>query len=168
MAKNVNITIGLEGLDELTLALGRAKFEPNTSYTNRLLEGVLSGQFDRYYVGQRTLAASASEDLDFSGALTNPLGQTAVMARLKVLIVSAAVGNTNNVNVSRPASNGVPLFLAASDGMAVAPGETKVLLNRYDATGIVVTAGTGDLITFANSGAGTPVTYDIFAFGCSA
>ena len=168
MPQNANITINLEGLLQSVLALGTADYKLQGSYLNRLLEGVAAGQIDRWYHAQRTIAASSNEDLDFSGSLLNPLGNTAVMARMKFLLVAAAAGNTNNVNVTRPASNGVPWALAAGDGVAVAPGETKVLINRIDATGIVVTAGTGDLINFANSGAGTPVTYDILALGCSA
>ncbi|HRC61625.1 MAG TPA: hypothetical protein PLX85_00190 [Dehalococcoidia bacterium] len=168
MPQNANITINLEGLLQAISALGTAEYKLAAGYVNRLLEGVAAGQIDRWYHAQRTIAASGNEDLDFSGSLVNPLNATAVFARLKVLIVSAAAGNTNNVNVTRPAANGVPWALAASDGLAVAPGETKVLINRSDATGIVVTAGTGDLINFANSGAGTGVTYDIFALGCSA
>jgi hypothetical protein len=58
-------------------------------------------------------------------------------------------GNTNDVQLTRPA-NGVPLFLAAGDGVAIGPGDIFLLTNRK---GIAVTAGTGDLIHVANGGA---------------
>ena len=168
MPQNANIVLNLEGLLQIATALGFADYKLARSYVNRLAEGIGAAQIDRWYHAQRTISASATDSLDFSGSLLDPLSATAVMARMKVLIVSAAVGNTNNVNVVRPASNGVPWALAAGDGVAVAPGESKVLINRVDATGVLVTAGTGDLIDFINSGAGTPVTYDVLALGCSA
>lgn len=171
MPQNANITLSLEGLLQSSGAFGTPEFKLARSFVKRLLEGTGAGQIDRWYVtgaAGRTIAASSNEDLDFSGSLADPLNSTAVFARLKFLAIYASPSNTNNVNVTRPASNGVPLFLAAGDGMAVAPGEFKVLLARDDATAIVVTAGTGDLLNFANSGAGTPVNYELIALGCSA
>jgi hypothetical protein len=71
------------------------------------------------------------------------------------------------VRVNRPASNGVPLFLAASDGIDVPPG--GVFLWACPADGkVTVTASTGDLLNIDNSGAGTSVTYDVVIIGCSA
>ncbi|MCW2767774.1 MAG: hypothetical protein JWO11_3733, partial [Nocardioides sp.] len=86
---------------------------------------------------------------------------------IKMIVVFAASGNTNNVNVVQPASNGVPLFLAAGDGVAVKPSGMFVW---YDpsAAGVVVTPATGDLLNLVNSGAGTSVTYDIHIVGASA
>ena len=71
------------------------------------------------------------------------------------------------MRVTRPASNGVPLFLAASDGLDVKPGGCFLWL-APDATGVAVTAGTGDLINIANSSSGTSVTYDVVIIGASA
>lgn len=133
----------------------------------QLATGTGASQADKVFSDTRTLGASATEDLDVSGALTTPLGSTFVVARIKALIVTALAGNTNNVNITRPASNGVPLFLAASDGIPVKPGGAFVWV-APDATGIVVTAATGDLITFTNSGGTTSVTYSVVIIGASA
>lgn len=97
----------------------------------------------------------------------NGLGDTQTFARVKMVVVGAASGNTNNVNVTRPASNGVPLFLAAGDGIAVRPGGLFVAV-ASDATAYAVTAGTGDLLTFTNSAGSTSVTYDVIVIGASA
>jgi hypothetical protein len=56
--------------------------------------------------------------------------------------------------------------LAAGDGIALRPGATFVWISP-DATGVTVTAGTGDLLNIANSGAGTSVTYDVIIIGTS-
>jgi hypothetical protein len=111
------------------------------------------GQANVLFTDTRTLAASTGEDIDLAGALTDALGAS---------IAAAAPGNTNDVQVTRPAANGVPLFLAAGDGFAIGPGDFSLRTYR---NGVAVAAGTGDLIHVANGGAGTPVTYDIAIIG---
>lgn len=129
--------------------------------------GTGANQGDRRFHDQRTLSASGTEDLDLAGSLTDVFGNTITFARIKMVLVTAASGNTNNVNVTRPASNGVPLFLAASDGVAIRPGG-GFLWWAPDSTGVAVTAGTGDLLTFTNSAGSTSVTYDVVIIGASA
>ena len=140
------------------------RLDANISLTN----GVGLSQADLVWSDQRTLIASATEDLDLSGVLTNPLGGGLLtFARIKGLFVKAATTNTNNVNVSRPASNGVPIFLAVSDGIGIPPGGIFVWM-APTAAGIPVTTGTGDLITLTNSAGTTSVVYDIVILGASA
>lgn len=129
--------------------------------------GTGANQGDRRFHDQRTLSASATEDLDLAGSLADLFGNTITFARIKLLLVTAASGNTNNVQVTRPASNGVPLFLAAGDGVAIRPGG-GLLWWSPDSTGVAVTAGTGDLLTFTNSAGSSGVTYDVVIVGASA
>lgn len=131
-----------------------------------LATGTSANQADMLWHDQRTLTASATEDLDLAGVLTNAFGVTQTFARIKGLVVYAAAANTNNVNVTRPASNGVPLFLAASDGIPVHPG--GIFAWVAPGAAVTVTAGTGDLLTFTNSAGSTSVTYDVIIFGASA
>ncbi len=130
-----------------------------------LTDGTGIGQVDRIWQDTRTLPASASEDLDLSGALTNALGATAIFARIKAVIIKAAAANTNNVNLTRAAA-GVPLFLAVGDGIPVKPGGAFLWV-APDATGIAVTATTADTLTLTNSAGSTSVTYNILVLGCS-
>lgn len=129
-------------------------------------QGAGAGQADMIWSDQRTIAASGTDALDLAGVLAGPFGGTLTFARIKMLLVVAALGNTNNVNVVMPASNGVPLFLAAADGIAVKPGG-MLLWHDPSAAGVAVTAGTGDLLNIVNSGGGTGVTYDIHLVGAS-
>ena len=123
---------------------------------------------DLLFHDTRTIAASGSEDLDLAGGLTNPLtGAAMTFVELRAVIIRAATGNTNNVRFSRPASNGVPLFLAAGDGIDIPPGGQFMWACAADGK-VTVTAGTGDLLTVANSSSGTTVTYDITIVGTSA
>lgn len=134
-----------------------------------LSSGTGVGKADRAYAGRRTLAASASEDLDLAGVLLDDLSAVVTFARVKVLVVRAAETNTNNVIVGGAATNTfVGPFGAATHTLAVRPGEAKVICATGDATAYPVTAGTGDLLKIANSGAGSTVTYDIVIIGASA
>ncbi len=148
----------------LDLTTGRAPVELLKSIS--LGDGTGANQADRLFTDRRTLAASASENLDLAGTLADAFGATLTFAKLKAIVIVADAANTNNVNVSREATNGVPLFLAAGDGIPVLPGGMFVWV--APGAGVDVTAGTGDLIAVANSGAGTSVTYDVYLLGTSA
>lgn len=165
----LNATVTAQIVADLTSALDLVTASAPLSYRHRttLTSGTGLGAADMVWSDTRTINASSNEDLDLAGSLTGPLGTTLTFARIKGLLVAAASGNTNNVRVTRPASNGVPLFLAASDGIDVKPGGC-LLWFAPDATGVAVTAGTGDLINIANSSSGTSVTYDVVIIGASA
>jgi hypothetical protein len=144
--------------------LGSPKLGVDVSKLLTLIEGTAAtNQANLLFSDTRTLSASATEDLDLSGVLTSAFGATITAAEIVLIYVAAASGNTNNVNVTRPASNGfIGPFLAAGDGLAVKPGEYVPLVSQ---SGWAVTAGTGDLLTITNSGSGTSVTYDIVIVG---
>jgi hypothetical protein len=167
MALSLTVKAGIRGSHTKALDLGTADLPVDVLANIALADGTGANQADRIFTDTRTLSASATEDLDLAGSLTDAYGATITLARVKAILVKAASGNTNNVNVSRPASNGVPLFLAASDGIAVLPGGAFLWV-APNAAGVAVTAGTGDLLTFTNSSSGTSVTYDVVIVGASA
>ena len=135
-------------------------------YALSLADGVSADQADMVFSDQRTLAASTPEDLDVSaGALSDAFGTTFTLVKLKVLVVCAASGNTNTVDVGGDA-NSVPFFAAAADFVSVHPGGCLTLTNPVLA-GYAVTNATGDIVQVANGGAGTSVTYDIIMIGTS-
>lgn len=148
------------------LDLGTATFPFSSSLSGRFTSGTGSGMVDRLFSDSRTLAASATEDLDLAGVLTDAMGATLTFAKIKFVLVKAAAANTNDVVISRPASNGVPLFTAAGDSIAVQPG--GAFLWVAPGTGVTVTAATGDLLTLTNSAGSTGVTYEIVIMGTSA
>jgi len=132
-----------------------------------LATGTGLGQADMQWSDRRTLAASATENLDLAGSLTGPFGTTLTFARIKAIYVKAASTNTNDVQVTRDGSAGAPLFLAASDGLAVKPGGLFLWV-APNAAGVAVTATTGDLLVVTNSAGSTEVVYDIVIIGASA
>jgi hypothetical protein len=133
-----------------------------------LTNGTGSNSADLLFHDQRTLTASGTEDLDLAAALTNPLtGASMTFAELRLLMITAASTNTNDVVLSRPASNGVPLFSAAGDGIEIGPGGVFLWAGPADGK-VAVAAGTGDLLTVTNSAGSTSVTYDVIIIGTSA
>jgi hypothetical protein len=129
----------------------------------RLATGTAANQADMLWHDTRTLAASATEDLDLAGVLVDGLGTTETFKTIKVIIISAATGNTNNVVAGNAASNQFPGSWGTTGTCSTAPGgETWCISPK---TGWTVTAGTGDLLKIANSAAGTSVTYDIIVIG---
>jgi hypothetical protein len=150
--------------DTLDLATGSVPLSYRQRYT--WATGTAASQADRVFHDTRTLAASATEDLDLAGSLTGAFGTTTTFVDLKAILISAADGNTNNVRLTRPA-NGVPLFLAQGDGLDVYPGGTFMWIAPGTSV-VTVTAGTGDLLTITNSSSGSSVTYDVVIIGTSA
>lgn len=167
MALSTKISLSLVASLTSALDLAEAAVPLTVTETIRLATGTGANQADKIFHDRRTLGASATEDLDLVGSLADALGVTITMARLKALIVKAASTNTNNVNVTRPAANGVPLFLAAGDGVPVLPGGFLAWV-APNAAAIAVTAATGDLLTFTNSAGSTGVTFDVVIIGASA
>ncbi|OGB94026.1 MAG: hypothetical protein A2Z31_00225 [candidate division NC10 bacterium RBG_16_65_8] len=154
----------------LTSALDLATAQAALTYLKSiaLTDGTGADQADQVWHDQRTLGASATENLDLAGSLTNALGATVTFARVKAILVFAAVGNTNNVQVGGAASNGFINWVAsATDIINVRPGGLFLLVAR-DATAYAVTAGTGDILKMTNSSGSTSVTYDIILIGATA
>lgn len=166
LTSSVLVQIGATLTSDLDLATVTAPL----TYRHRtaLTSGTTGDEADLVFHDTRTLAAEGTENLDLAGVLTSALGATLTFVQIKALMVSAAAANTNNVVVTLPAANGVPLVSDSENVFPpVRPGGIALWFDPGDA-GIAVTAGTGDLITITNSGAGTAVTYDVIILGTSA
>lgn len=129
------------------------KFIPGTDTT---------GKADVMFSDTRTLNASATEDLDLTGSLTNAFGATIAQAEVVALYIAAADTNTNNVLVGNATTNGFVGPIGATGVLTLKPGEFVCFTSQ---TGWAVTAGTGDLLKVANSAGGTSVKYSILIIG---
>lgn len=129
-------------------------------------DGAAAQQANLIWSDTRTLAPSGTENLDLAGSLTDFYGVGLTFVRIKGLIFIAAAANTNAVQVTRPASNGVPWLLAAGDGISLAPG-AFIAWADPSAAGVVVTPATGDLITVTNAAGGTSTDYDVVILGAA-
>jgi len=167
LSGEIGLHAALQQTPTTSSPLGDPGYPLNYFKTWALTSGVGANQADRVWRAQRTIAASATDSLDMAGSLVDVYGATFTLARLKGLMVAASGANANNVNVTRSAANGVPIFIAAGDGIVIRPGGAFIWF-APDATGIAVTAGSADLIDIINGAGGTSVTYDIMAIGASA
>lgn len=164
-------TLAMSAFAELTSSLdlgtGSAKQSLNRSVT--LSSGTTAGKADRVFSDRRTLAASATEDLDLAGVLLDAFGAAITFVRIKGLFISAAAANTNNVVVGAASANQWATLLNTTGTVTLRPGAScGFIAGSADATAYAVAAGTGDLLKVANSAAGTSVTYDIHIVGASA
>ena len=170
MSTTLKASIGVDLAAKLSEALDlQTRSAPGGLKANYAFDqgtGSTVGNADLLWSDRRSINASSNEDLDFAGSLTGAFGATLTFARIKAVMVKAASTNTNNVVITRPASNGVPLFAAASDAISVLPG--GLFLWVAPGAGVTVTASTGDLINVSNSGAGSAVSYEIVVIGASA
>lgn len=167
LTTNLSVSANITQTNQLDLAL--ATFPLLKTYATILQDGSAAGLADRLFTDTRTIAASSNDDLDLAGVLTDAFGAVLTFARIKALIVSAATANTNNVVVGGSASNPVTSFMTGTTpATIIRPGATWALIaGQADATGYAVTAATADILRVSNSGAGTPVTYDIIIVGSS-
>ncbi|MFG3349502.1 hypothetical protein ACGF1Z_31145 [Streptomyces sp. NPDC048018] len=161
IAADANLTAALD----LTTAAAPLAVRSAASWTS----GTGAGQADKLFSDRRTLAASATEDLDLAGVLLDAFGAAITWARIKGLIIRADATNQNNVVVGAASSNAWATLLGATSTLTLRPGASfAVNTGVADATAYAVTAGTGDLLKVANSGAGSAVNYDIVIIGSSA
>lgn len=160
---NVSLTAGLTQVEGLDVGVNKnAAISKLMSQT--FASGTAVNQLDRLFVDERSVAATAVDQLDFNGGgLTDVLGAAWAPARLKFLIITNL--GPNDIQVVRP-TNGIPIFLAAGDGEQIPVGGT-LYKSWPSAAGVLVTGGTGDLLNIVNTGAGT-IGYQIIAGGASA
>lgn len=167
MALITTITTKINASQSNANDLGTASFPVDYKSIISLGNGTGSSQSDLLFTDRRTIALSSTEDLDLAGGLTDALGNVLTFVKVKTILIKASSANTNNVTVSPAAVNGfLGPFNAAADLISVSPN--GMMLVQAPVAGWAVTAGTGDLLTIANSGAGTSVTYDIIIVGTSA
>jgi len=161
---HANIVLKFDIKQTKALDLATVEYPIGLDWTTLLSTGTGANQASQVWTDTRTLSASATENLDLAGSLTNAFGETVTFTRVKVLAIKAASGNTNNVQVQRGSSNGVTLFLAASDGFELRPGAFALFVIP-DSTAVAIAAGTSDILTITNSAGSTSVDYSILVVG---
>jgi hypothetical protein len=160
MTSRISITGTQTGSNDVTTPTETYNVTHTTDWTN----GTGDDQISKVWQDTRTINASTAEDLDLAGSLTDSFGNTVTFATVKFVYVSAASGNTNNVEVGGSAANTMlGIFDDATDKVLVKPG--GVFYWEAPGTGATVTAGTGDKLNVNNSGAGTSVEYTIVIGG---
>lgn len=162
LTATITALLNLQGTKNATLGDSipdNINYRPSTSYTL----GTGAKQLSAFYRAARTLAASATEDLDLSGVLADDLGTTIAFTKVKILFIENTSA-VDTLSVGGAASNqwAAP-FADVSDKIKIPPKSWQLWCSA-DATGWAVVAGTGDLLRVANS-AGGSTTYNILIGG---
>ncbi|MBA2627185.1 MAG: hypothetical protein H0U85_04180 [Gemmatimonadales bacterium] len=164
MSLTARIAVSLTATLTSALDLVTSNSPTTVHHTQDFADGAGLDQASRVFSDQRTLAASAAEDLDLAGgSLSDAFGAALTFTKLKAVMIRAAKGNTNSVLVGGDAAS-IPIFGAVNDVIAIPPGGV-FLITAPTAAGFTVTAATGDILQVANGGAGTAVTYDVVLIG---
>jgi len=144
--------------------VGSLSISANDDHSMTFTDGTGAGAAQKYWESLRTLAASATENIDLSGGITDVFGNVLTLTAVKILRIRASSANTNDVVIGGAASNAFPLFGGTTPTLAIKPGG-EVLIVAPDANGYTVTAATGDILKVLNGGAGTSVSYTIEIVG---
>lgn len=167
MALTSKITLDLSASQTGSNDFGGPEFKPRMRKVLEFASGVGADQADLLWADERTLAASATEDLDLAGVLTDAFGTTITMAEVVAIFVFADADNTNSVVIG-DATSPVPLFGGTNPTFSVKPGGF-FCVGAPDASGLLsVGAGSTDDLKIANSSSGTGVTYQIAVLARSA
>lgn len=108
------------------------------------------------------LLAHATDPLQAMGSARYSEGFTVAGSKLKLLVIRNN-DPTNSVTIIRGAANGLPIFLAAGDGVTLGPGQVLFLYNPAGLTA-ALTTGSNDKLTVSVS-AGTPSCDFLAAYG---
>ncbi len=162
LSTTVRIDLQVEAQNTADLLTPKANL--TKVYTFALATGVGINQADQIWTDTRTVATGTADSIDLKGTLTDHLGVAFTPAKLKMIIVIPAAGNTTILTVGGD-TNGVPIFSDKTDSIPLAAGGA-LLIGRRDLAAIPVTAGTGDILLITNA-AGASATYDIILVGTS-
>lgn len=145
--------------------LGTARHDLNLARSYAFSDGTGVDQANALFADKRTLAASASEDLDLAGGITDALGATLTLSAVKAIRIHAAAANGGNITVGGAAANAfIGPFGAAAHTVSIPPNGIVELINP-SAAGWAVVAGTGDLLRVTNANAGAAADYTIEILG---
>ena len=143
----------------LATALLPLSFEARTDFS----DGSGPAQARQVFSDHRTLAASASEELNLnSGALVDAFGVAIALTQIKALVIQADAANTNSVVVGAAGSDPIVSILNSTGTVTLPPGACAAFLIPSGAT---ITPSTAMNLQVANGGSGTGVGYKIMVIG---
>ena len=167
--QNLRIQLKIDGKLTNPLDLSTPIDTFSKSYSFSFTDGAGLNQSGPWFHDTRTLAGTATENLDLSGVLVGSFGNTLSWVRIKAFLIihktpgaSAAleVGGVTNQFVNWIASNTIATDLPRT---VIRPGGAQLFV-APDATGYPVTGGTADLLKINNLAAGS-IDYDVFVCG---
>lgn len=150
-------------VNDNTLAPGTSSLSNSTTLS--FADGTAINQANRMYANRLALSTTPT-DLDFSGSLADPLGNTITFAKINgIFIKNLSSVAAEIVSVGGDAASVAGWVGAVNDLVKVGPGGVFALFNPALAA-YTVTATTGDILQLV-ADSGTP-SVDIVVIGRSA
>lgn len=171
MADTLNTTVSASVAWARTeaLDLGNVVDSNSLKYSVTMADGTSASQADKVWHDERTLAASANDDLDLTALTQSIYGSTVTTSFAKVkgiLIVVTTTTTAYYLTVGAAASaEWTAPFNAAGDKVKVGANSALLLSSVVD--GWAVTDTSADTLRISNPSAGS-VTYRITIWGASA
>jgi len=163
------IKASLEWLLKESLDLSIVTDASRLEYNRSLVDGAGSGQADKLWHDERTLAAGAHDDLDLTALATTLFGNALTVALAKVkglLIVNTSITAGDDLSIGGASSHEwLAPFAGAGDKIKCPADSCLLLCNRL--AGWSVAGGSSDILRIANLGS-SAVTYRIVIVGASA
>lgn len=158
------VTARLTGSDDL----GTLEYNMTMgSLFKSLTSGTGANQANVIFTDERTVADSASDNIDLAGGLDNPFGDVITFDAVKLIYIKASATNTDDIILGGAMSYAFQGPLGDTDQtVAIAPGGVFLVAAPVD--GWPVSPGTGDILTILNASGDDPATYDIVLVGVSA
>ena len=132
-----------------------------------ITNGTAAEMADQCVMAERTITASANDDLDLSGtSLQNVFGQNVAFVKVKCIIVESLSTNTTNITVGAATAPFQGPFGATTHTLVLTPGDFFLIAKKALA-GWAVTPTTADILRIANA-AGASATYRVIIVGTTA
>lgn len=167
-AGSINLQLKVNETATTDLAIARWDFASNVS--RMFANGSSTNQANKVFHDTATLAGSGATSYDLDGTLTGALG-TVTFSRIYAIVVwreTAYAASTQDENLTIGGDFYLSKILTGWVDDAVVD---KVTPNGMwmriapDATGIAVTATTGDVLTITNASSADSVTYNVLVVG---
>jgi len=167
MPTNLKASIKVAIVAAFSSSLDLSTPEDQLTYSKNtaLANGTSAAQADLIFHDQRSLADSATEELDLSGSLFDAFGNLLAFATIKAIFV-VNTSSEQTLTIGGAAANAfAAIFGDATDTLKVPPGGALCL--TAPGSGFPVTAASADLLKFANGAEGSALVYKIVLIGTS-
>lgn len=165
-----NLSVGFRWNYQETTDLATAGSSEGLTITDALTSGITLDKADRLFADTRSVTASGNDDIDLSGSLTDPLGQTVTFGKIKgILLHNKSTTAGDILQISGDGTQGFTTWLKDSNansahGVKVGPDGVFTLWNPSLAA-YSVTATTADILRITELGGANTVSYDLVLIG---
>ncbi len=178
MSLKATVTLGFDVNRTSSPDIGSSSYQSAAAWAKTLLDGVGLNQVNKVFVDKVTLAGSGTVTYDLdSGALADPSGVSggvvAAFSRIVAIFIrrtNTPAATTQDENVKLHGDFILTKFLSPGGdtlvnvSIPIRPGGIFAYI-APDATGVAVTASTGDQITLTNESAGDSTDLEVVILG---